>query len=324
MSKKEEDILNFTVDAESSGQRIDKFLTAKAKNISRSHIQNIIGKEKVKVNGRVVSKHYRLAENDHISVESPGEDDSHTDVEPQKINLKIIYEDKYLLAISKKPGMLTHPVPGFKKDTLVNALLYHYDKLSNLPGKDRAGIVHRLDKDTSGLLIIAKDDNTHRLLSDKFKEREIKKTYAALVWGNFSEKNGEIILPIGRSRLDRKKMSISIDKGREAVTRFEVVEEFKDTTLLDIHPETGRTHQIRVHLSYIGHPIIGDETYGTNQSKKMSAELGLERQFLHAKRLEFIHPVTGEKLVLEDKLPADLSRCLKALREKGKMIKMAH
>ena len=323
MSKKE-DILNFTVDAESSGQRIDKFLTAKAKNISRSHIQNIIGKEKVKVNGRVVNKHYRLAENDHISIELPAEDDSQTEVEPQKINLKVIYEDEYLLAISKKPGMLTHPVPGFKKDTLVNALLYHYDKLSNLPGKDRAGIVHRLDKDTSGLLIIAKDDNTHRLLSDKFKEREIKKTYAALVWGNFSEKNGEIILPIGRSRLDRKKMSISIDKGREAVTRFEVVEEFADATLLDIHPETGRTHQIRVHLSYIGHPIIGDETYGTNQSKKMSAELGLERQFLHAKRLEFIHPVTGEKLVLEDKLPADLSRCLKALREKGKMIKMAH
>ena len=323
MSKKE-DILNFTVDAESSGQRIDKFLTAKAKNISRSHIQNIIGKEKVKVNGRVVNKHYRLAENDHISIELPAEDDSHTEVEPQKINLKVIYEDKYLLAISKKSGMLTHPVPGFKKDTLVNALLYHYDKLSNLPGKDRTGIVHRLDKDTSGLLVIAKDDNTHRLLSDKFKEREIKKTYAALVWGNFSEKNGEIILPIGRSRLDRKKMSISIDKGREAVTRFEVVEEFADATLLDIHPETGRTHQIRVHLSYIGHPIIGDETYGTNQSKKMSVELGLERQFLHAKRLEFIHPVTGEKLVLEDKLPADLSRCLKALREKGKMIKMAH
>jgi len=316
VSKKEEDILNFTVDAESSGQRIDKFLTAKAKNISRSHIQSIIGKEKVKVNGKAVSKHYKLAENDHISVENPGEDDSHMDVEPQKINLKIIYEDKYLLAISKKPGMLTHPVPGFKKDTLVNALLYHYDKLSNLPGKDRAGIVHRLDKDTSGLLIIAKDDNTHRLLSDKFKEREIKKTYAALVWGNFSEKNGEIILPIGRSRLDRKKMSVSIDKGREAVTKFEVVEQFKDAALLDIHPETGRTHQIRVHLSYIGHPIMGDETYGTSQSKKISAELGLERQFLHAKRLEFTHPITGEKLVLEDKLPVDLSRCLKILRDK--------
>jgi len=322
LSKKEEDILNFTVDAESTGQRIDKFLTVKAKNISRSHIQNIIGKEKVKVNDRVVNKHYRLAENDHISVEGAGEDDSHTEIEPQKINLKIIYEDKYLLAISKKPGMLTHPVPGFKKDTIVNALLYHYDKLSNLPGKDRAGIVHRLDKDTSGLLIIAKDDNTHRLLSDKFKEREIKKTYAALVWGNFSEKNGEIILPIGRSRLDRKKMSISIDRGREAVTRFEVTEKFENMTLLDVHPETGRTHQIRVHLSYIGHPVMGDETYGTSQSNKMSQELGLERQFLHAKRLEFTHPVTGEKLALEDKLPADLLKCLKILRANKQDIKV--
>ncbi len=319
MSKKEDDTLNFTVDAGSSGQRIDKFLAGKANNISRSHVQNIIGKDKVKVNGRVVNKHYRLAENDRIKIEGFKEDDSHTEIAPQKINLKIIYEDQYLLAISKKPGMLTHPVPGFDKGTIVNALLYHYDKLSKLPGRDRAGIVHRLDKDTSGLLVIAKDDNTHRLLSDKFKEREIKKTYSALVWGNFSEKKGEIILPIGRSRLDRKKMSISIDRGKEAVTRFEVVEEFKNAALLDIHPETGRTHQIRVHLSYIGHPIIGDEIYGSSQSKKMSGELGLARQFLHAKKLEFTHPVTGEKMVLEDKLPADLSKCLKILRERGKM-----
>ncbi len=314
MSKKEEDTLNFIVDAGSSGQRIDKFLTVKAKNISRSHIQNVIGRDKVKVNGRVVSKHYKLAENDRITVEGFKEDQSHTELTPQKINLKIVYEDQYLLVISKKPGMLTHPVPGFDKDTIVNALLYHYDKLSNLSGGERAGIVHRLDKDTSGLLIIAKDDNTHRLLSDKFEKREIKKTYASLVWGSFSERKGEIILPIGRSRLDRKKMSISIDGGREAVTRFEVVEEFMSATLLDIHPETGRTHQIRVHLSYIGHPVIGDETYGSTQSKKMARELGLERQFLHAKKLEFSHPVTGKQVVLEDRLSGDLLKCLKILR----------
>lgn len=314
MSKKEDGTLSFTVDAGSSGQRIDKFLTSRIENTSRSHVQNIIGRDKVKVNGKVVNKHYRLAENDKITVESFEEDKSYTAIEPQKINLKIVYEDDYLLVISKKSGVLTHPVPGFSKDTIVNALLYHYDKLSNLSGKDRAGIVHRLDKDTSGLLIIARDDNTHRLLSEKFKEREIIKTYTALVWGSFSESKGEIILPIGRSRMDRKKMSISIDRGRDAVTRFEVKEEFENSTLLDIHPETGRTHQIRVHLSYIGHPIIGDAIYGSAESKKMAEELGIGRQFLHAKRLEFTHPVTGKQIVLEDKLSDDLLRCLKILR----------
>ena len=318
MSKKEDGVLNFTVDAASSGQRIDKFLTGEIKNTSRSHIQSLIGKDRVKVNSKAVNKHYRLAENDKITVESLEEDNSYTKIEPQKINLKIVYEDDYLLVISKKPGMLTHPVPGFSKDTIVNALLYHYDKLSNLSSRDRAGIVHRLDKDTSGLLVAAKDDNTHRLMSGKFKEREVKKTYAALVWGGFSEKRGEIILPIGRSRLDRKKMSISIDRGREAVTVFEVIEEFKEAALLDVHPQTGRTHQIRVHLSYIGHPIIGDEIYGSSKSKKMAEELGIERQFLHAKKLEFSHPVTGKQIVLEDRLPRDLQKYLKVLKVRGR------
>ncbi|NQT67857.1 MAG: RluA family pseudouridine synthase [Actinobacteria bacterium] len=314
MSKREDDTLNFTVDAGSPGQRIDKFLTSRIENTSRSHVQNIIKRDKVKVNGKVVNKHYKLAENDRVTIEDFKEGGPYTEVTPQKINLRIVYEDQYLLVISKKSGMLTHPVPGFSKDTIVNALLYHYDKLSNLSGKDRVGIVHRLDKDTSGLLIVAKDDNTHRILSEKFKEREIKKTYAALVWGSFSERKGEIILPIGRSRIDRKKMSISIDMGRDAVTRFEVKEEFENSTLLGVHPETGRTHQIRVHLSYIGHPIIGDAIYGSAESKKMAEELGIGRQFLHAKRLEFTHPVTGKQIVLEDKLADDLLRCLKILR----------
>jgi len=314
LSKREEDTLSFTVDAGSPGQRIDKFLTSRIENTSRSHVQNIIKRDKVKVNGKVVNKHYKLAENDRVTIEDFKEGGPYTEVTPQKINLRIVYEDQYLLVISKKSGMLTHPVPGFSKDTIVNALLYHYDKLSNLSGKDRVGIVHRLDKDTSGLLIVAKDDNTHRILSEKFKEREIKKTYAALVWGSFSERKGEIILPIGRSRIDRKKMSISIDMGRDAVTRFEVKEEFENSTLLGVHPETGRTHQIRVHLSYIGHPIIGDAIYGSAESKKMAEELGIGRQFLHAKRLEFTHPVTGKQIVLEDKLADDLLRCLKILR----------
>ena len=319
MSKKAENILSFIVDGKSSNQRIDKFLTAKIKDVSRSYIQGIISKNKVKVNSRIANKHYRVSEKDIITVEYPEEGEHSTLIEPQKINLNVVYEDQYLLVISKKPGMLTHPVAGFSRDTIVNALLYHYNTLSNLSGRDRAGIVHRLDKNTSGLLIVAKDDNTHRLLSEKFKKREIKKTYSALVWGNFTEEKGEIILPIGRSRLDRKKMNISIDRGKDAVTRFEVVEEFESATLLNIYPETGRTHQIRVHLSYIGHPIIGDELYGNSSSKKMAKELGIERQFLHAKKLEFFHPITNKRLVIEDKLSGDLIRCLGALRRRCKM-----
>jgi len=319
LNKKESSVLSFTVDAGSSGQRIDKFLTYRIEKTSRSYIQNIIRRDKIKVNDKVVNKHYRLVRNDRVTIEGFKEGGPSTEVTPQKINLRVVYEDQYLLVISKKPGMLTHPAPGFSKDTIVNALLYHYDKLSNLSGKDRAGIVHRLDKDTSGLLIVAKDDDTHRLLSEKFKEREIKKTYAALVWGSFSERKGEVILPIGRSRVDRKKMSVSIDSGRDAVTGFEVKEEFGNSTLLDVHPKTGRTHQVRVHLSYIGHPIIGDKIYGSSKSKELAEELGMGRQFLHAKRLEFTHPVTGKQMVIEDKLTDDLLRCLKILRRRVKM-----
>ena len=317
MIKKEDSGLSFKVDASGSGQRIDKFLTGRIKNTSRSYIQNIISQEKIKVNGSSVTKHYRLAKNDIITIKDF--EKSSTEIEPQKISLNIVYEDKYLSVISKKAGILTHPTPGSKDHTIVNALLYHYKSLSNLSGKDRAGIVHRLDKNTSGLLIVARDDETHRMLSDMFKERLVKKTYAALVWGRFSEKKGEIILPIGRSGLDRKKMSISIDRGREAVTGFELAEEFEDAALLDVYPETGRTHQIRVHLSYIDHPVIGDDIYGTRQSQKLAKDLGLTRQFLHAKKLAFTHPVTKKPVELEDRLAGDLQKCLKELRRRGKM-----
>ncbi|MEA2015682.1 MAG: RluA family pseudouridine synthase [Actinomycetota bacterium] len=319
MNKKSESILKFVVDAGSSGQRVDKFLSARIDDLSRSCIQGIIRRGKAKVNDKSVNKHYNVSEKDLITLEYPGERDSVTSIEPQKIDLKILYEDRYLLVLSKEAGMLTHPVRGFNKGTLVNALLYHYDKLSDVSGIERLGIVHRLDRDTSGLLIIAKDNKTHRLLSDKFKKREIKKTYAALVWGRFFEEKGEVVLPIGRSRLDRKKMNISIDGGRDSVTRFEIKEEFKYSTLLDVSPKTGRTHQIRVHLSYIEHPVIGDSLYGNRNSKKLAKELGIKRQFLHAKRLEFEHPVTGKRVVAEDKLSDDLLECLKDLRRRYKM-----
>lgn len=318
MIKKEDEGLNFKVDTSGSGQRIDKFLTGRIKNTSRSYIQNIINQKKVQVNGSIISKHFRLAKNDIITIKDFKKANS-TEIEPQKIKLNIVYEDKYLSVVSKDAGILTHPTPRSSSHTMVNALLYRYKNLSNISGKDRAGIVHRLDKNTSGLLIVARDDETHRLLSDMFKARLIKKTYSALVWGSFSEKKGEIVLPVGRSGLDRKKMSISIDRGRDAVTKFEVKEELGDSALLDIHPETGRTHQIRVHLSYIGHPVLGDEIYGTRKSQKLAKDLELTRQFLHAKKLVFTHPVTQKPLKIEDELSADLLKCLKTLRRRKKM-----
>jgi 23S rRNA pseudouridine1911/1915/1917 synthase len=323
LSKKDSKGLNFSVGPGTDGLRIDKFLTEHIKNISRSQIQKIICKGKVEVNNIVVNKHYRIVENDEVLVKSLEGERQNPDIAPQKIKLKIVHEDDHLLVISKEPGMLTHPAQGSTKDTLVNALLYHYKDLSRVQGDERAGIVHRLDKDTSGLLIIAKNDDVHAKISDMFKSREVKKTYSALTAGLFGESKGKIMLPIGRSRIDRKKMGISIDQGREAVTLFEVAEEFrpKQCALLDVYPQTGRTHQIRVHLSYIGHPVVGDEVYGNKDSGSIAKDLGLKRQFLHARRLKFKHPVTGKDMDLEDDLFDDLKKCLKELRRQIKMDK---
>ena len=323
MSKKNNSGLSFNVGPGTDGLRIDKFLTEHIKDISRSQIQKIIGRGNVEVNNAVVNKHYKLVENDMVLVKSLESARKDPDIAPQKIDLKIVFEDDHLAIISKAPGMLTHPAPGSTKDTLVNALLYHYRDLSSVQGEERAGIVHRLDKDTSGLLIIAKNNDEHAKISGMFKSREVKKTYSALTAGLFSDLKGEIILPIGRSRIDRKKMGISIDQGREAVTRFEVVEEFKprQCTLLDVYPETGRTHQIRVHLNYIGHPVVGDEVYGNKDSDSIAKDLGLKRQFLHARRLKFTHPVTGKDMDIEDDIMDDLKKGLKILRRQIKMDK---
>ncbi len=323
MSKKDSSGLKFNIGLGINGQRIDKFLTEHIKNISRNQIQKIISRGMVEVNSASVNKHYRLVENDRVFVKSFERAGQGQDIVPQKIDLKIIHEDDYLLIISKEPGMLTHPAPGSPRNTLVNALLYHYRELSNISGDERAGIVHRLDKDTSGLLIVAKNNDVHAKLSGMFKSREVKKTYCALVAGIFEEPEGEIILPIGRSRIDRKKMGVSIDMGRDSETRFRVIEEFKDKgcSLLDVFPETGRTHQIRVHLSYICHPVAGDKLYGNDDSDSIAKDLGLKRQFLHARRLKFIHPVTGKDMDLEDDLLDDLKKVLKQLRGEIKIEK---
>ena len=319
MSTKEADGHLFKIDPEVSGERIDKFLSKNLEDVSRSRLQKLIVEGRVLVNGARVSKHHRLVSGQEISIEDPSSLNNNTNITAEEIDLKIVYEDKSILVVSKEAGMLTHPAPGNESHTLVNALMHHCKNLSKLSGEERAGIVHRLDKDTSGLLIAAKDENVHHRLSEMFADRKVKKTYIALAEGRFKEERGEIKLPIGRSRIDRKKMSIAIDNGRDAVTAFEVVEEFRQAALLNIYPRTGRTHQIRVHLNYIGHPIIADQVYGSQFSSKMAKNIGLERQFLHAAKLEFTHPVTEELMEFEDPLPQDLSESIERLREGEKM-----
>ncbi len=319
MSTKEADSHLFKIDPELSGERIDKFLSRNLEDVSRSRIQKLITEGKVLVNGARVSKHHKLACGQEISIEDLSSINTSPNITAEEIDLKIVYEDKSILVISKEAGMLTHPAPGNEKHTLVNALMYHCKNLSKLSGEERAGIVHRLDKDTSGLLIAAKDENVHHRLSEMFADRKVKKTYIVLAEGRFKEDRGEIKLPIGRSRIDRKKMSVAIDNGRDAVTAFEVVEEFRQAALLNIYPRTGRTHQIRVHLNYIGHPIIADQVYGSRFSSKIAKNIRLQRQFLHASKLEFTHPVTEKLMEFEDPLPEDLAESLEKLREGEKM-----
>lgn len=318
-----DEVITFTVNQESSGQRIDRFLAFQIKNQSRSHIQKVINNKYACVNGKIVAKNFELSTSDVVAIRNLGHLEMvKKQIKPQNISLNVIFEDKYFLIISKTAGITVHPAPGSFENTLVNAILFYLKKnpSQTLYGQ-RAGIVHRLDKDTSGLIIIAKNDVIAAKISEQFKSRTVEKKYTALVLGNFAEKKGEIRLPIGRSRVDRKKMGISIDRGREAVTDFVVTEEFEGCSLLDVFPKTGRTHQIRVHLSYIDHPIIGDKQYGNKESERIARDIGLNRQFLHASKLKFLHPENGKVIEIEDKLADDLNSALNNLKvEKEKII----
>lgn len=317
-----DDLMTLTVNEESSGQRVDRFLAFQIKNQSRTYIQKVIDNNHVRVNGKIVAKNFDLSVNDVVVIRNLDQFEiPKKEIKPQNISLNIIFEDKYFLIISKTAGITVHPAPGSYENTLVNAILFYLKKNpSKTLYNQRAGIVHRLDKDTSGLIIIAKNDVIAAKISEQFKSRTVEKKYTALVLGNFAEKKGEIRLPIGRSRVDRKKMGISIDRGREAVTGFVVVEEFEGCSLLDIFPKTGRTHQIRVHLSYIDHPIIGDKQYGNKESERIARDIGLARQFLHASKLKFLHPENGKVIEIEDKLADDLNCALNNLKVKKEKI----
>lgn len=282
-----------------AGSRLDAFLSAENTEFSRSRIEMLIKSGNVTVNGKAVSKNYRLRAGDRIEFSVPPPEDPVP--QPVAIPLNIVYEDKHLLVVDKPKGLVVHPAPGHSGDTLVNGLLYHCrDSLSGINGEIRPGIVHRIDKNTSGLLVVAKDDITHRGLAEQFECHSIDRVYETIVFGKPKELEGTVDAPIGRSQKDRKKMAVYARHSKNAVTHYSVIKQYRQAAYVSCKLETGRTHQIRVHLSSIGHFVLGDDVYGREVS---GLNLDFEGQCLHAKVLGFIHPITKEHLYFESLLP---------------------
>ncbi|SCJ54891.1 Ribosomal large subunit pseudouridine synthase D [uncultured Clostridium sp.] len=301
----EEIILKIT--EENNRERIDKYLSTVIEGKTRSFIQGLIEDKAVTVNGKIIKSNYKLKSNDEIIIILP--EPIELDVKAENIDLNIIYEDSDVIVINKPKNMVVHPAPGNYTGTLVNGLLYHCKDLSGINGVIRPGIVHRIDKDTTGILVIAKNDESHNSLAKQFKDHSIKREYYALVEGRFSKESGTIDKPLGRNKKDRLKMDI-VEDGRRAVTHYEVLEQYdKGVSLIKCTLETGRTHQIRVHMASIGHPLIGDQTYGYKKQK-----FKIEGQALHAKTLGFIHPTTGEYIEFTSDLPEYFEELIKKLR----------
>ena len=297
----------YNIDTEDKGSRIDKFLSSKFEGKSRSFIQGLIEEESILVNEKKVKSNYKLKEKDVITVKM--KEPKELEVEAENIPIEIIYEDKDIIVVNKPKGMVVHPAPGNYNGTLVNTLLYHCKDLSSINGVIRPGIVHRIDKDTTGILVVAKNDDAHNKLSDQLKEHTVKREYYALVEGRIKADTGTIDRPLARSKRDRLKISITED-GKRAVTHFEVIERFKNTTLVKCVLETGRTHQIRVHMTSIGYPLVGDPVYGFKKGK-----FKCEGQMLHAKTLGFIHPRTNEYIEFTSELPENYKILIENLRK---------
>lgn len=302
-------------------ERLDVFLTNHVENASRNKVQHAIKKGSVLVNGARVRSSHQVAPGEiiHVTLDKPPPQKA----VPQNIPLTVQYEDEHLLVVNKPAGMVTHPAYGNYSGTLVNALLYHCNTLSSLNDRLRPGIVHRLDKDTSGLVVVAKSDVAHARLAKQFAQRTIDREYWAIVWGVFENKQGVIETLVGRSKSDRKKMAV-VAGGKQAVTEYTVLREFSYLSLVRLKLRTGRTHQIRVHLAHINHPVFGDPTYNGRQmvwgpgTAKQKAEVQrllnlMPRQALHAKTIGFVHPGTGEKMKFDSKLPEDMTGVLEAL-----------
>ena len=299
----------FTYENE-NGERLDKFLTDQLPNLSRSHLQKLIKSGNITVNQENVKPNYKLSRGNQVFVEIP--DPEELDIIPEDIPLDILYEDQDLLVVNKPKGMVVHPAPGHYSGTLVNAIMFHCkDHLSGINGVLRPGIVHRIDMNTTGSLLICKNDKAHHFLAEQLKEHSITRKYHAIVHGNLKEDEGTICAPIGRHPVDRKKMSTKAQNGRHAVTHYKVLERFGDFTYIECRLETGRTHQIRVHMSSIGHPILGDDVYGPAK-----CPFKLEGQTLHAKILGIIHPTTLEYMEFDAPLPTYFENLLIKLRKK--------
>lgn len=305
-------------------KRIDSFLANTLENITRSRIQKLIKENCLTVNGNPVKANYLIEPDDLVELRIPIYP-RQDNIEPENIPLDVIFEDQYLMVINKPAGMVVHPSPGNYSGTLVHALKYYTQDLSSFYGESRAGIIHRIDKDTSGLLVIGKDENVHSKLSKQFAAHTTEREYWAVCWGKFKNSTGEIIGNIARSKKDRKIFTVSQNDGKHAHTYYEVLEEFDFLSLIKLKLKTGRTHQIRVHLASINHNIFGDPTYGGRRINygfeypKIKARTNnllklINRQALHAKTLGFVHPVTNEKMVFDSALPEDFESLLKELR----------
>ena len=293
---------------EDQQMRLDKYLAEQFPEQTRSYLQKLIKDGEVTVNGKNVKTGYQLSKGDEVSVNIP--EPKELDVEPQKMDLDIVYEDDDVILVNKPKGMVVHPAPGHTTDTLVNGLLYHCkDNLSGINGVARPGIVHRIDRDTTGILIVCKNDMSHNSIAVQLKEHSINRRYRALVHGNLKDDTGTVEGPIGRHPIDRKKMAINEKNGKPAVTHYTVLERFGNYTLIECKLETGRTHQIRVHMTSIGHPLVGDEVYGPAK-----CPFKLQGQCLHAMVLGFVHPRTEEYMEFSADLPKYFEDLLRKLR----------
>ena len=298
---------------DAQGLRLDVFLVQQLNNMTRSQIQILNRSGAIRVDGRQDKAGYRLRGGETIEVDL--EILRPTPLKPEQIPLQILFEDQDLAVIEKPAGLVVHPGSGTKAKTIVHGLLFHFQSLSNAGGISRPGIVHRLDKNTSGLLIIAKNNVAHARLSRAFQDRQIQKTYLALVHGKFARNSGTIELPVGRHPRIRTKMATGIPRGRSAYTEYQVLEQFRGFSLLEVHIKTGRTHQIRVHLAAIGRPVVGDSVYGERSYKEFTKRFGvLNRYFLHASGLRFTHPTTGVIMEYHSPLPEELQNLLKSIK----------
>ena len=301
-----EEKIRIDVENLEKSERIDKYLSSKLDdNFSRAKIQKLIDEELILVNDKVIKSSYKVSNGDVILITDKEEDMS---VKPEKMDIDIVYEDDDVMVINKKSGVVVHPAPGNYSGTLVNGLMYLSKDLSHVNGEFRPGIVHRIDKDTSGLLIVAKNDKAHRILAEELKEKKIKRKYIALVSGVINHDVGEIDAPIGRDPSDRKKMCVTSTNSKDAITHFRVLERYKNASLIECILETGRTHQIRVHMKYINHPVINDPVYGKNNH----GEFG---QLLHAKEITFTHPTTKEIMTFSCEVPEEFNKILEEYKE---------